>query len=370
MQGHIVPQLLRTAAQGRIQGDVALGPVAISPLAFHLSQLKLRKRHTQRRSLGINPKQSLHQKPGTLLSGRLGQQLRPLFLPLKQVSQYPAAFFLQKFLHPFLRYTIGNGKLYHTIRSHAQIQIFDPFTTQDVADRAIRRFQRKIDRADHINYISSSTRNDVRKYFHIDLPERVIYNGATDLSGLRAERPARFSDLPEGFLFHISSLRPKKNVALLVDMMRHLPHERLVIAGDWQSGYGQMLQQKIAGLPTRNIVMLPNVSEAEKAWLYSACKAFLYPSLCEGFGLPPIEAMHFGKPVFLSTLTSLPEIGGKEAFYWDTLLPLPMAERVETALSAFSPAQKSEALKRNAARFDWDTCTEQYIRYYLEILGS
>ena len=235
--------------------------------------------------------------------------------------------------------------------------------------RAIRRFQRKIDRADHINYISSFTRNDVRKYFHIDLPERVIYNGATDLSGLRAERPARFSDLPEGFLFHISSLRPKKNVALLVDMMRHLPHERLVIAGDWQSGYGQMLQQKIAGLPTRNIVMLPNVSEAEKAWLYSACKAFLYPSLCEGFGLPPIEAMYFGKPVFLSTLTSLPEIGGKEAFYWDTLLPLPMAERVETALSAFSPAQKSEALKRNAARFDWDTCARQYIQYYLEILG-
>lgn len=235
--------------------------------------------------------------------------------------------------------------------------------------RAIRRFQRKIDRADHINYISSFTRNDVRKYFHIDLPERVIYNGATDLSGLRAERPARFSDLPEGFLFHISSLRPKKNVALLVDMMCHLPHERLVIAGDWQSGYGQMLQQKIAGLPTHNIVMLPNVSEAEKAWLYSACKAFLYPSLCEGFGLPPIEAMHFGKPVFLSTLTSLPEIGGKEAFYWDTLLPLPMAERVETALSAFSPAQKSEALKRNAARFDWDTCARQYIQYYLEILG-
>ncbi len=238
--------------------------------------------------------------------------------------------------------------------------------------RAIRRFQHKLDRIDHVNYISRFAQADTCRHFHTELPGRVIYNGATDLSGMETARPDRFGQLPENFLFHISSLQPKKNVALLIDMMRYLPEEKLVIAGDWQGSHGQALRQKIDALPTRNVLALPNVSEPEKAWLYSACKAFLYPSLCEGFGLPPVEAMYFGKPVFLSTLTSLPEIGGKEAFYWETLLPRPMAEKLAETLArpGTLAAPKAEALKRRAARFDWDTCTEQYIRYYLEILGS
>ena len=71
-------------------------------------------------------------------------------------------------------------------------------------------------------------------------------------------------------------------------------------------------------------------------------------------------------------VSRLPEIGGKEAFYWETLLPRPMAEKLAETLArpGTLAAPKAEALKRRAARFDWDTCTEQYIRYYLEILGS
>ena len=105
--------------------------------------------------------------------------------------------------------------------------------------------------------------------------------------------------------------------------------------------------------------------------LYAACRALLFPSLCEGFGLPPIEAMKLGKPVFLSTLTALPEIGGKEAFYWADLSPVPMAEVVRKQLAFFDATPSySDRLRQNAARFDWDECIEQYIQYYLEILGE
>ena len=88
--------------------------------------------------------------------------------------------------------------------------------------------------------------------------------------------------------------------------------------------------------------------------------------LCEGFGLPPVEAMYFGKPVYLSTLTSLPEIGGGQAFYWDSLLPQDMAEKVRATLP-FPP--DSRAVRQHASQFDWDTCAEEYIRYYLDILN-
>jgi glycosyltransferase involved in cell wall biosynthesis len=54
-----------------------------------------------------------------------------------------------------------------------------------------------------------------------------------------------------------------------------------------------------------------------KQFYLSKCHAFVFPSIREGFGLP--QAMHFGKPVFLSNKTSLPEVGGKHAYYWDNL---------------------------------------------------
>ena len=236
--------------------------------------------------------------------------------------------------------------------------------------RAADRFRKIMGQSDYVNYISKFAYEDVKKHFHAPQPGRVIYNGVTDLSALsrQASLPA---SLPDEFLFHISSLRRKKNVHLLLEMMEYLPEQNLLIAGDWDSDYGRMLQQRINESGSHNIYVLPNVTESEKAALYAACRALLFPSMCEGFGLPPIEAMKLGKPVFLSTLTSLPEIGGKEAFYWDDLSPKAMAEVVRKQLAVFdeSPAY-AEKLRQNAARFDWDDCVEQYIKFYIEIIGS
>ena len=163
----------------------------------------------------------------------------------------------------------------------------------------------------------------------------------------------------------------KKNVHLLVEMMKYLPDQNLVIAGNWSGDYACMLQQQIKEENLRNIYILPNVTEAEKAALYARCRAFLFPSLCEGFGLPPVEAMKLGKPIFLSTLTSLPEIGGEVAFYWNDLSPKPMAETVRKQMAVFDATSSySNQLKQNAARFNWEDCVAQYIKYYLEIIES
>lgn len=234
--------------------------------------------------------------------------------------------------------------------------------------RAVNRFQQKIDQSDYINYISQFAKEDVEKHFHIHQPEKVIHNGVTDLSALAQTASLPFT-LPNDFFFHISSLKRKKNVHLLVEMMQYLPEQNLVIAGDWSGDYAAMLQQRIKEHNLRNIYILPNVTEAEKATLYARCRALFFPSLCEGFGLPPIEAMKLGKPVFLSTLTSLPEIGGEAAFYWDELSPKPMAETVKKQMMLFDASPSyADKLKQNAARFDWEDCVKQYIEYYLEIV--
>lgn len=237
--------------------------------------------------------------------------------------------------------------------------------------RAIQRFEHKIKQMDYTNYISKFVREDANKHFHIQVPGKVIYNGVSSLPVSSETNSQIIKQLPDNFLLHLSSLLPKKNVHLLIEMMRFLPEQNLVIAGNWNSNYGRTLRKMIEELPTHNVYSLPNVTEKEKAYLYASCRAFLYPSLCEGFGLPPIEAMKFGKPVFLSVLTSLPEIGGENAFYWHELSPIFMAEKIREILPLFynNPIYAS-LMKQNAERFNWNNCVNQYIQYYLEILAS
>ncbi len=98
-------------------------------------------------------------------------------------------------------------------------------------------------------------------------------------------------------------------------------------------------------------------------------KRFFFPSLTEGFGLPVIEAMAFGKPVFISKLTSLPEIGGPHAYYFHDFQTDHMIEIIEAGLSDHmkNPAKKSE-IEKWANQFSWETAASKYLELYQSLL--
>lgn len=233
--------------------------------------------------------------------------------------------------------------------------------------RARARFEGRLRHATHLAYISDFSRADVENHFATgSRPARVIYNGVKDYRPMVTDRGPAFADgwtATDGFLFHLSSLEPYKNPGLLVEMMKHLPQMQLVVAGRWEKN--PELRPVADAMP--NVHTLGYVTEEEKAWLYAHCSAFLFPSIAEGFGLPPVEVMKFGTPVFLSRFTSLPEVGGDAAYYWDTLEPEAMAAEVSRRLAS---APDVAALQANAARFDWERCAADYIDYYTEILNS
>lgn len=84
-------------------------------------------------------------------------------------------------------------------------------------ERAMQRFERKIKQMDYTNYISEFVKEDANKHFHIHAPGKVIYNGVADLPTVIGSSSKLAEQLPNNFLFHISSLLPKKNVHLLIE---------------------------------------------------------------------------------------------------------------------------------------------------------
>jgi glycosyltransferase involved in cell wall biosynthesis len=110
--------------------------------------------------------------------------------------------------------------------------------------------------------------------------------------------------------------------------------------------------------------LLGPVSEAEKAWYLSRCRAFIHPSRAEGFGFPVIEAMSFGKPVFLSGLTSLPEIGGNAAFYFSSFDADHMQQVFYRGMQLYNSNGMSEKIKKRSEEFNWEKSAQKYLEVY------
>ena len=115
------------------------------------------------------------------------------------------------------------------------------------------------------------------------------------------------------------------------------------------------------------VIFTGSVSENDKQWYYKHCKLFVFPSISEGFGLPVVEAMSFGKPVILSTLTSLPEIGGDVAYYFDSFEPSVMQDNLTAALHDFETTDRTGSLIARSKQFNWDNAATDFINVYEKI---
>jgi glycosyltransferase involved in cell wall biosynthesis len=206
---------------------------------------------------------------------------------------------------------------------------------------------------------------------HLDLRNKTMQVIPHGLSAL-ASLPSRPAGVPEGggpFLFAIGHVVPRKNLAVLVPFLKRLPDISLVIAGRNTGSYARRMVSlaQEEGVANR-IVMLGPVTADERQWLYQHCDAVVMPSLTEGFGLPVIEGMREGKPVFMSRATSLPEVGGPLGFYWDSYEPAHMAEVFTQGMQAVQQDRSyGDKLRAHAARFSWAAAAKAYIELYLDI---
>ncbi|MDP3083141.1 MAG: glycosyltransferase family 1 protein [Rubrivivax sp.] len=227
-----------------------------------------------------------------------------------------------------------------------------------------RRTQALMARSDHLVAISHYTAGDVRRHLHWTGPLEVIHNGARNLVGA-PQRALPGIDPARPFLFHLSRMSASKNPQAIAGLAAAWPAMDFVLCGP-PSDEAKALQ---AANQQANVRYVLGIDDAQKAWAYAHCTGFLFPSLTEGFGLPPIEAMHFGKPVFLARRTCLPEIGGDAASYFDDFDPATMRRVVEHGLRQAQQPGRSAAVQAHAAQFDWDRCAADYLALYRRLLG-
>jgi len=222
---------------------------------------------------------------------------------------------------------------------------------------------------DKIVTISNFVAGDIITYFP-EAKEKlsVIYNGADKLSVPNEHIPVYTPQKP--FLFTIGFIAPKKNFHVLPALLAGNDYE-LVISGVETPYKDKIMEEaKKYGCPDR-VKITGTISEYDKAWYYKNCEAFVFPSIAEGFGLPVIEAMYFGKPVFLSKFTSLPEIGGDAGYYFDNFEPEHMQDVLAEGLKDFRDNDFSARSVTHAEQFNWQNTARQYLELYQEcLIGS
>lgn len=228
-------------------------------------------------------------------------------------------------------------------------------------ERYKQSLQKKIKRASIITFISFYTKEQMEKTFDLSHKKTfVIYNGISLPTISRAPAVK-----PNGqFIFSIGTVVPKKNFHVLTEMMKNLPDYQLIIAGTLFHQYAKEMQKIII---TKNlqdrIHLIGTISDEEKRWYYENAKAFVFPSLLEGFGLPVAEAMSLGLPLFLSDKTSLPEIGGDLATYFSSFDGTVMASEFKEGMKHFNETKKMALIERSK-NFDWKKAADAYLELY------
>ncbi len=260
------------------------------------------------------------------------------------------------------------SKIKKVLTIHDLNFLYEHASDESKKKKELKRLQDKIDRSDAVVAISNFVMNDILNHLNVQESKvRVIYNGCNIQQILNTDKPDLSPSQP--FLYTIGTINEKKNFHVLPALLKSFDGV-LVISGVTQDPVyrEKIIQESKRHQVEDRVIFTGPVAESEKQWYLRHCEAFVFPSLAEGFGLPVIEAMYFGKPTLLSTRTSLPEIGGDESYYFDDFDPEHMQQIMLKCLESKNQPEKIEKIKRRSSAFSWKSAAIHYHELYEEII--
>jgi len=266
----------------------------------------------------------------------------------------------------------------HDLSFYRHPELFRPgrrFYQQELTRRTAARAARVI-------AVSQSTRADAIEILGLAEDKVVVIPNGVGEAMRPAEAPSavaalrRRHGLPEPMILYLGTLEPRKNLPRLLEayaLLRRRPgvRHRLVLAGG-RGWYYDEIRAAVERLGLRDEVLFPGyVPEEDKPLWYSAADLFVYPSLYEGFGLPPLEAMACGTPVVVSNTSSLPEVVGEAGLCVDPLDPEALARAM---LALISDRERHRAYREaglaRARAFTWRTTAARTAALYHAVLEA
>lgn len=242
------------------------------------------------------------------------------------------------------------------------------YLAKRIAHRIV--LHRALKRARAIIAVSQYTKSAILCHFPWVPSEKihVVYEGLTNLSHLPTSAPSHLSTSP--YFLYIGNAYPHKNLESLLHAFSFFhklhPDVRLVLAGRNDIFY-ERLKRELAEIdvPPDHVEFLLNPTDEELAHLYRGATLYLFPSRSEGFGLPPLEAMSFGVPVAAARRTSLPEILGDAALWFNPDDIESMVEAMETALTDKNlRAQLIQKGFEQIKRYSWISMAREIMEIY------
>jgi len=238
---------------------------------------------------------------------------------------------------------------------------------------------RVLPRVDAVITDSETSRADIVDYLSIPADRvEVIYPGvSTTYHPMPADEAAQIAarySLPAGYILFVGSVEERKNLRRLLHACARLwqagERRPLVVVGARRWKHSRIMQAMRELDLGQHVIFTGYVSEADLPALYSAADLFVFPSLYEGFGLPPLEAMACGTPVVCSNAASLPEVVGDAAIMVD---PYDVEGLAEAMRRVLADADLREELRvkglARAKHFSWEKAARETIEVYHQALG-
>lgn len=211
--------------------------------------------------------------------------------------------------------------------------------------------------------VSEFSKSEIAKYYNI--PENkisVVYNAVSDnifpVKDLQLEN--------EKYFLALSSFNRRKNFSLIIDAFQRFQKDfsdyKLYIIGDKHDRVFSKMNFLNEGNDDHKIIFLGRVNDDELGKFYTNAQAFLYPSLYEGFGIPPLEAQKCGTPIILSDIKVFKEIFEKSALFCDPYDASSLQKRMIEVINVDKKKQLSKDGVNNSTRYDWEKNTEILIK--------
>ncbi len=235
---------------------------------------------------------------------------------------------------------------------------------------------RSIECSHRILTVSSFSKEEIHKLLHIPREKiSVVYNAASCSPEAKPfEAVAERYQIHRPYILYVGTIEPRKNLVRLIKAFTWLKNEyglphQLILAGGRGWNCEDIYRTAKEGAIGNEIVFTGYVSQGVKNALYQNAAVFVFPSLYEGFGIPPLEAMEMGCPVVCSNAASLPEVVGEAARLVDPLDEADIAQGIWDVLSDSGYASRLvERGYRQAKKFTWDASAEKFAEICAAVL--